>query len=72
MEGIAIASKAYCFAMIDENEKAIDWIEKDVNMGFINYPFLAEYNLLLKNLRKEERFKVLLEKVKYRWENFEE
>jgi TolB-like protein len=61
---------AHCFALIGEKEKAIDWLEISVNSGGINYPNLNEYDPLLKNLRDEERFKKLMVRVKYEWENF--
>ena len=59
------------FAIIDDKKEAIDWLEVAVNRGFINYPFLNEYDPLLENIRGEERFKRLMERVKYEWENFE-
>lgn len=60
-----------CYALIDEKEKAIDWLEEVVKWGFINYPFLNEYDPFLENIRGDERFKKLMERVKYEWENFE-
>lgn len=62
---------ADCFALIDEKGEAMNWLENSVNLGFIHYPYLAEYNPFLQKIRGEERFKHLLEKVKYRWKNFE-
>jgi hypothetical protein len=41
-----------------------------VNPGAVNYPFFAEIDPLLENIRGEERFKKLMERVKYEWENF--
>jgi len=64
-------SIADCYSLVNENEKAMDWLETSVNLGGINYPFLNEYDTLLTNIRGEERFKKLLERVKYEWENFE-
>ena len=59
------------FAIIDEKEKALDWLENAVNWGFINYPLLSENDPFLENIRHEARFKKLMEKVKVEWENFE-
>ena len=42
-----------------------------VRWGFINYPFLNEYDPFLENIRREERFKKLMKRVKHEWENFE-
>lgn len=62
---------AQSFAMVNEYEKALLWIEYAVKRGFINYPFLSEYDHTLENIRKEPRFKKLMKKVKKEWENFE-
>jgi hypothetical protein len=62
---------AHGYAMIDEKEKALDWLENAANRGFIAYPFLSEFDPFLKNIRGEARFKKLMERVKYEWENFE-
>jgi tetratricopeptide (TPR) repeat protein len=61
---------AHGYAMIDEKDKALDWLENAANRGFIAYPFLNEFDPFLKNIRSEERFKKLMERVKYEWENF--
>jgi len=58
------------YALIDEKEESIKWLERAVHWGFINYPFLSETDPFLKNIRGEERFIELLKKVKYAWENF--
>lgn len=62
---------AESYALINEKNEAIDWLEQGINWGFINYPFLVEYDRFLANLRGEERFKKLMERVKKEWENFE-
>ena len=48
-----------------------DWVECAIKCGFINYPFLVEYDPFLVNIRGEERFKKLMQRVKYEWEHFE-
>jgi len=57
-------------ALSDARKESLDWLENAVNRGFINYPEL-ERNPYLDNLREEERFKKLMERVKYEWEHFE-
>jgi non-specific serine/threonine protein kinase len=62
---------AEAYALIDDREKALDWLENAVNRGFINYPFLSNYDPFLENIRGEERFKKLMKQVKKEWESFE-
>jgi len=61
---------AESYAIIKEKEEAIKWLEIGADRGFINYPFLNEYDPFLENIRGEERFKKLMERVKHEWESF--
>jgi TolB-like protein/tetratricopeptide (TPR) repeat protein len=58
-------------ALADVKDVALEWLEHAVDLGFINYPLLAEKDPFLANLRTEHRFKKLMERVKYEWEHFE-
>jgi serine/threonine protein kinase len=69
LDGSWVTSDFY--ALIDEREQAIDWIEHIVDKGFINYPLFSKHDPFLKNIRGEPRFKKLMERVKHEWENFE-
>jgi non-specific serine/threonine protein kinase len=62
---------AHGYALINEKDDALRWLENAVNHGFINYPYLSKYDIFLENIRGEERFKKLMERVKHEWENFE-
>ena len=62
---------AESYALIEEKEEAIDWLEHGISYGFIHYPWLSENDPFLNNIRGEERFKKLMERVKYEWEHFE-
>jgi hypothetical protein len=55
---------------LDARDEALEWLENAINKGFINYPEL-EGDRYLDNLRGEERFKRLMERVKAEWEHFE-
>lgn len=44
---------------------------KHMIRGFINYPFFSKIDPFLENIRGDERFKKLIERVKREWENFE-
>ena len=59
------------YALIDERDRAIEWLEIATRQGMICYPFLSQYDPLLENLRQEPRFKELMEAVRSQWERFE-
>ena len=59
------------FAMLDEKDEAVRWLQTAAEKGFINYPFWAEHDPLLENLRGYQGFDRLLEEVKSRWQGFE-
>jgi len=59
------------YAMINENDEAMKWLERAVEWGLINYPFLSEIDPYLENIREDPRFKELMKKIKVEWENFE-
>jgi tetratricopeptide (TPR) repeat protein len=63
---------ADAFGLLGEKKEALDWLENAIDGGFINYPFISERDSFLANIRGEERFKKLMERVKYEWEHFEE
>jgi len=62
---------AAAFALLDEKEEALDWLEHAVHHGFINYPLLSAGDPWLENIRGEERFKELMVGVKREWQAFE-
>ncbi len=62
---------AAVYSFINDKDKSLEWLENAVNRSFINYPFLNEHDKLMNNVREEERFKKLMERVKNEWENFE-
>ena len=59
------------YALIDERDEALNWLEHAVRHGFLNYAFLSQHDPLLENLRQEPRFKALMEKVRSQSERFE-
>jgi serine/threonine protein kinase/tetratricopeptide (TPR) repeat protein len=60
----------YC--LLGDKEKALDWLEHAANRGFINYPYINAYDPYLENIRGEDRFRKLMERIKSEWEQFEE
>jgi TolB-like protein/Tfp pilus assembly protein PilF/predicted Ser/Thr protein kinase len=67
----AVWLMAGCFAQIDERDQALKWLEHAIERGWINYPLFNEIDPFLENIRGEESFKKLMERVKHEWENFE-
>jgi serine/threonine protein kinase len=62
---------AQCFALVNEKEQALEWLEKAVELGLTNYPMISRLDPFLENLRDEPRFERLLETARERWEAFE-
>jgi serine/threonine protein kinase len=62
---------ADCFALVNEADVAIDFIERAVEFGFINEPWLSKYEPFLASLRSEPRFGRLMERVRSAWRAFE-
>jgi TolB-like protein len=61
---------AECYSLLDNKQKALKWFEQAIKRGMINYPFLNIHDTFLENIRGEKRFKELMKRVKYEWENF--
>ena len=59
------------FARLGLIDEALEWLERAVDLGFINYPFLADVDPFLAGIRGEPRFQDLLRRVGSEWENFE-
>jgi TolB-like protein len=59
------------YSILGEKNEAIRWLDRAVEKGFFNYPMLNEKDPLLNNIRGEPGFKNLMNKIKYKWENFE-
>ncbi|MEA1887541.1 MAG: TIR domain-containing protein [Bacteroidota bacterium] len=60
-----------CFSLINEKGRALFWLENTVNRGFINYPFLNEYDFTLENIRGTGEYNKIMKRVKEEWEGLE-
>jgi TolB-like protein len=70
-DALGSCTVATFYAMLNDMENSLNWLENSVNRGFINYPYICHFDPFLAKLRGDSRFKKLLERVKHEWENFE-
>ena len=59
------------FALVGETDAALDSVARMIELGIINYPFLAQYEPFFSSIRSEPRFGVLMEDARRRWNAFE-
>jgi len=59
------------FALVGETEAALDAVQRMIELGIVNYPFLAEYEPFFSRLRSEPRFSQLMVQARERWHAFE-
>jgi hypothetical protein len=59
------------YSSLGKTEEALTWLERGVELGFINYPFLSQIDPRFENLRRDPRSKELFERIKKEWEEFE-
>ena len=52
------------YALIDEKEDALDWLETTVDLKFVHHAFFSRFNPFLENIRGEERFHRLMAAAK--------
>jgi serine/threonine protein kinase len=60
-----------CYALVNDKVEAFRWLDNSVRRGFLNYPMVRTFDTFLDNLRGEEHFEKLVERVKYGWERFD-
>ena len=62
---------ADCYALVGEREAALDSVERMIEMGMVNYPFLAQYEPFLSGIRGEPRFATLMARAREKWDRIE-
>ena len=55
---------ASCFARTGDDESAIEWVQRAVEMGFTNHRFLGELSPLLSPLTADHRMRALLDQAR--------
>jgi non-specific serine/threonine protein kinase len=58
------------FALVNERDRALQWLERWIDRGSFNYPMLAHGDPWLQPLRGEPRFQRLLDRIRPEWERF--
>jgi TolB-like protein/tetratricopeptide (TPR) repeat protein len=62
---------ASAHAAVGAKEEALVWLDRAIDRGMINYPFLSEHDRYLDNVRGDARFGRLMERARREWERFE-
>ncbi len=60
---------AEAFMLIGRPEDALRWVRRGIDQGFVNYPFLSEYDPFLADLRSDGEFLEMMRETKLRWES---
>jgi eukaryotic-like serine/threonine-protein kinase len=62
---------ASAYAAVGAKDEALLWLDRAIDRGMINYPFLSEHDFYLNNIRGEAGFGRVMERAKREWERFE-
>jgi non-specific serine/threonine protein kinase len=62
---------AQCYALLEDSQSALTWIEKARLKGFINYPMISRWDPLLASVRHTAKFDELVDHIREQWETFE-
>lgn len=62
---------ADCYALLDQQELALSWLQRAIDKGFLNYPMIGRWDPLLANVRRHAGFPKLLQHLRELWEKFE-
>ncbi|HSO22246.1 MAG TPA: AAA family ATPase, partial [Chondromyces sp.] len=63
---------ATAHAAVGANDEALHWLDRAIDAGMINYPFLSEHDWLLDNIRGESRFDQAMKRARREWERLDE
>ena len=62
---------ASAHAAVGAKDEALLWLDRAIERGMINYPFLSEHDRYLDNVRGDARFRDVMGRAKREWERFE-
>lgn len=61
---------AYSYALIDEKDEAVNWLNKTLDFGVCPYPMFLKFEIFHKALKDHEGFHEYMKKIKRRSEQF--
>ncbi len=62
---------ASAHAAVGATDEALHWLERAIERGMINFPFLSEHDWHLASIRAEPRFVQAMERARREWERLE-
>jgi non-specific serine/threonine protein kinase len=63
---------ASAHAAVGATEEGLHWLDRAIDQGMINYPFLSEHDRYLDSIRGDERFGRAMERARREWELLDE
>jgi len=62
---------ASAHAAVGAKDEALHWLDRAIEQGMINYPFLSEHDWYMDSIRSEARFGQAMERAKREWDRLE-
>ncbi len=62
---------ASAHAAVGATDEALHWLDRAIDQGMINYPFLSEHDHYLDSIRGDERFGLAMERARLEWEQLD-
>lgn len=62
---------AHMLATNGDVDESIRWLTRSVDLGYINYPFLANHDRIFDPMRRRGKFVRLMDRVRLEWETAE-
>lgn len=61
---------AWCYALIDEKDEAVNWLRKSLDFGYSPYPLLLQWEIFHRVLNDHDGFHAYMGEIKKRSEQF--